>query len=161
MITASGTIFYQDEYGSIYDVAWETVRGNLDITSIVSQPYIWGQEVPRGYVKNHRVYRYGVVTVTRQIIKTLPVGYEIVAEGTSQYFDFIQTNFMCELVPVDDFRYHVNCGICDETETRVSDGLQYTDPDEAYSDSVWGDVLADGTPIVGTVPALEWMDVWA
>jgi len=160
MITATGTIFYQDDYGTIYDVSWDTVGGNLDITSIVSQPYVWG-ETPRGYVRNHRVFRYGIVMVTRQVIRVLPLGYEIIAEGTSQYYDYIQTNFICETTPSDNFAYHIDCVTGDDTETRVSAGLQYTDPDEAYSDSVWGDVLSDGTPIVGTVPALEWMDVWA
>lgn len=160
MITDSGTIFFQDEYGQLYDVHWTTINGNLDITSIVSQPYVWG-EPPRGYVRNHRVFRYGIVSVTRQVIHVLPFGYEIIAEGTSQYYDFIQTNFICETTPSDNFLYHINCAVCDDIETRVSDGLQYTDPDVSYSDSVWGDVEPDGTPIIGTPPALEWMDVWA
>jgi hypothetical protein len=156
MIAPTGNIFYQDEYGTIYVVDWETVGGDLDITCKVEQPYVWG-EPPRGYVRNHRVYRYGIVTITRQIIRN----NEVIADGVSQYYDYIQTNFMCEATPKDDFLYHINYVPDDDTETRVADGLQFTDPDVPYSDSVWGDVQNDGTPIVGTFPSLEWMDVWA
>ena len=173
MIAESGKIFYQDEYGTIFDVEWETVNGNLDITSKVQQPFIWGQ-TPRGYVRNHRVFRYGIIMITRQLLQKLPSGsyeiledgtknsgYVIIAEGTSYYFDYIQVNFICETQPRDNFAYHIDCGICDEIESLVEDGLQYTDPDGSGSDTVWGDVLPDGTPIVGTVPVLEWMDVWS
>lgn len=158
MIPDTGNIFYQDEYSTIFDVAWETTNGNLDITSIVSQPFVWGQP-PRGYVRNNKVFRWGLVTVTRQVIRVFDGGYEIVAEGVSQYYDYVQTNFICELTPYDNFLYHLNCGISDNVETLVSDGLQYTDPDVPGL-GVWGDVLPDGTPIVGTNPALEWLDVW-
>lgn len=159
MITESGSVFYQDEYLALYDVSWETVNGNLDITSVVSDPYIWGEE-NQGYVQNNKVFRLGMVTVTRQVIRVFDGGYEIVAEGSSRYIDYIQTNFVCEEGPVDNFTYHVDCGISDDIENRVTDGSQWTDPDEVDSDSVWGDVLADGTPIVGTDQPLEWLDVW-
>lgn len=159
MIPATGNIFYQDNYGTLYDAAWETVNGNLDITSIVSQPFVWGEQ-PRGYVQNNKVFRWGVITVTRQVIKVLDRGYEIIAEGTAQYYDYVQTNFICELTPVDNFTYHLNCGISDDIEIRVSDGVQFTDPDESGV-SVWGDVQPDGTPITGTDLVVEWLDVWA
>ena len=155
----SGSVFYQDEYQTLYDVSWDTVNNNLDITSIVSQPYVWGQP-PQGYVRNHRVYRLGMITVTRQIIHVFDGGYEIIAEGSSQYIDYVQTNFICETKPSDDFVYHINCGICDDIESTVSDGSQWVDIDEV-SDSVWGDVLVDGTPIVPTEQPLEWTDVWS
>lgn len=159
MIADTGSVFYQDEYQTIYDVAWETINDKLDITTIVSQPYVYGQE-PQGYVQNHKLFKLGTITVTRQIIRVFDGGYEIVAEGTSQYFDYIQVNFICEEIPYDNFTYHINCGISDEIEGLVSDGSQWTDPDEVTSDCVWCDLQSDGTPIVGTDQVLEWLDVW-
>ena len=158
MITATGSVFYQDDYLALYDVTWETTNNDLDITSIVSNPYLWGQEA-QGYVQNNKVFRLGLITVTRQIIRVFDGGYEIIAEGVSQYIDYIQVNFICEDGPFDNFIYHVDCGISDDIESRVSDGSQWTDIDEV-SDSVWGDVQTDGTPIASTDQPLEWLDVW-
>lgn len=158
MIPDNGTIFYEDGYGTIYDAVWETVDGYLDITSIVSQPFIWGMQ-PRGYILNHRVFRYGLVTVTRQVIDVRGDSYEIIAEGSAHYFDYIQTSFMCEAVPHDNFTYHLNSAVQDGVEIRVSDGPHFMDPGDPSSFCAWPEVHPDGSTSAGTDPVLEWMDI--
>ena len=102
----------------------------------------------------------------RQIIRTLNDGYMIVAEGSSQYIDYIQMNFPCGGGPTDPFKYHCDCVTLDEVECRVTEGPRWADPDEVGdSDAIWGDLNADGSPVVdltvtGGAELLEWLDVW-
>lgn len=164
MIKPTGKVFYKDEYDQFYDVQWETVNGLIDITTIIKQPYVWGEE-PQGYVKNGIVFRLGIVTVERQIIRVFDGGYEIVAEGASQVRDYIQMNFPCETGPLDNFRFHFNCGITDETVFKVTEGPHWADPDDPEdSDAVWGTVDSDGSSgeltTTGGAEPLEWIDVW-
>jgi hypothetical protein len=165
MIAESGNIFTKDEYDQFYDINWETVRGDLDITTVTKTPYVWG-EVPSGFIRNGILFRRGIISVQRQIIRVLDNGYEIIAEGASQYEDYIQMNFPCEEGPSDPFAYHVNCGIIDEPILRVTDGSRWADPDESGdSDAIWGDLEDDGSPVgdltgTGGLNILEWIDIW-
>jgi len=157
----SGSIFYEDGYGTIYVVAWETVGRNIDITTETRQPYVWGV-APEGFVKNGTVFRKGIITVHRQVLKPLNIGYEVVAEGYSQIIDFIQTNFRCGEVPTDKFQYHYDDAVAESCESIVTDGARWADPNESTdSDVVWGTVNVDGTVSVGTGEEdLTWIDVW-
>lgn len=152
MIADKGSLFYQDEYQVQYHTDWETVGSRIDMTTISLQPYVWG-EVAQGYVRNRVLYKRGVITVQRQIIQPTSEGYTILAEGSSQYIDFIQMNYPCGGGPSDRFTYHLNCEVHDEIEFSVTDGPHWTDPDEVGG-SVWGDV----TPVI---LGLEWIDIWS
>lgn len=166
MITESGSIFTKDEYDSFYEVDWETVGGDLDITTVTKIPYIWGED-PEGFVKNGILFRRGMITVQRQIIRILTNGYEIIAEGSSSFEDLIQMNFPCEEGPTDPFAYHVDCGISDETYFKVLEGPHWADPDDPDdTDAIWGDLESDGSPVeeltvTGGADILSWVDVWA
>lgn len=166
MIADSGNIFTKDAYETQYEVEWETVGGDLDITTITKTPFVWGEE-PSGFVKNGILFRFGMITIQRQIIRIIENGYEIIAEGDSSYNDFIQMNFPCEEGPTDPFKYHVNCGILDEPYIKVLEGPHWADPDDPDdADAIWGDLEADGSPVAdltgtGELDILEWIDVWS
>lgn len=158
----SGDIFFQDSFEQFYGVIWETTNGLIDVTTTTYQPYVWGDE-DDGFIKNGVLFRRGIITVHRQILRQLDDGYEIVAEGASQIIDYIQMNFPCEQGPIDPFTYHLNCGVSDETEFTFTIGTRFGDPDESVDDSaVWGEVSAGGTVSGATgEEILEWIDVWS
>ncbi|MHA2401366.1 MAG: hypothetical protein ACXADH_00125 [Candidatus Kariarchaeaceae archaeon] len=165
MLPETGQILYEDEYKTKYDIQWETVNGTLDITTITSMPYVWGEEAS-GKVENRILYRQGVITVHRQALRQLADGYIIVAEGVSQYCDLIQMNYKCETPPSDPFQYHLNNFIQDEVAEKVVEGPHWADPDDPDdADAVWGDLNADGSPVedltgTGGLDILSWIDVW-
>ena len=147
MIKPSGHVFYQDDWSQIYEVQWETIDGVIDLTSIVQQPYVWG-ETPDGFIKNGILYRRGVVTIHRQVLQLLSDGYIIVAEGFSQFCDFIQMNFHCEQGPSDPFKYHLDCFILDEVPIKVLEGPHWADPTDPDDMSmIWGNLNPDGSPV--------------
>lgn len=165
MINPSGNVFYKDHYDTIYHVEWNTVGTVIDFTTITMQPYVWGKP-SSGYVLNGILFRRGIITVQRQVIRLLTGGYEIVAEGSSQYEDFIQMNFPCATGPVDNFKYHLNCSTVDEIHVKISEGPHWADPDDPDdADAIWGDLNPDGSPIditvTGVADILEWTDVWS
>jgi len=156
----SGSIFYQDAYLMFYLAEWDTVGTRIDITSIIMQPYVWGEEAD-GYVRDRILYRRGIITVHRQILQPTDDGYEILAEGVSQYIDYIQMSFPCGGGPSDPFAYHINCSPQEEIDIKVTDGPHWADPEEEGDDSVWGDVDAGGTVGDVTGEELAWIDVWS
>lgn len=165
-IAPTGHIFYEDEWLQKYEVQWETIGGVIDITSIVQQPYVWGEE-PDGIVKNGILYRRGIITIHRQALQLLSNGYVIVAEGISQFCDLIQMNFPCEKGPSDVFKYHLNCFVLDEIPVKISEGSHWADPtDPDDIDTIWGDLNLDGSPVeeltgTGGLDILQWTDVWS
>jgi hypothetical protein len=169
-IKPTGNVFFEDEYQQKYEVEWETIGGVLDITTTTFQPYVWGEEA-EGFVKNGILFRKGIITIQRQVIDPNPgiegVTYVIVAEGVSQYEDFIQMNFPCEQGPTDPFTHHFDCAVCDETYIKVLEGSHWADPtDPDDNDAIWGDLNTDGSPLeeltmTGGADILEWTDVWS
>jgi len=158
MIASSNSIFYSDEYEQQYQVDWETVNGNIDITTIIRTPFIIGEE-PQGFVKNGVLFRKGMISVRRQIIRYIQDGYEIVAEGQSHFEDYIQMNFPCEKGPSDPFLHHLDSSVSDEVEFIVIDGPHWANPDDSTDDVVWGDLDANGIPVgVVTGDVLSWVD---
>lgn len=163
-ISESGYIFYEDEYTQKYEVQWTTVNGVVDITTITQQPYVWGQPA-QARIENGILYRKGIVTIHRQAIEVFNDGYIIIAEGTSQYDDYIQMNFNCEPGPTDNFKYHLNNSLVDDVAVKVVEGPHWADPlDPDDVVAVWCDINLDGTPVptIGTEQYinLEWVDVW-
>lgn len=161
----SGNILYKDEYDQIYKVSWETVGTVIDMTTITELPYVWGKP-QAGYIKNGIIFRKGVVSVTRHVLRILESGYEIVAEGTSQYVDYIQATFPCGPGPVDKFKYHLDHFVVDEDDFRMVNGSRWADSEELNDEfAIWGDVNMDGSPVdltaTGGVDILNWIDVWS
>ncbi len=163
-MTPSGHIFYKDYADTLYETVWETIGGVIDLTSTTKQPGVWGQ-APEGYIQNKILYRKGIITIHRQVIKPLTDGYEIVAEGISQYIDFIKMNFPCEVGPQDTFKYHLDHNMVDECVMGVSSGPRWADPDNEDDDNaVWADLDSNGdiitNPTVG-IDIFEFIDVWS
>lgn len=143
----SGTIFYIDAYNTQYHVSWTTTGSSLDITTVVKQPYVWGKAVS-GRVQNKVVYRNGLITTTRQMIRIDPEGYTIIADGHESVEAEFQTTFPCGPKPSDPFKHHFNNGVSDEVEIAVTDGPRWTDPDSASNPITW----ASG---------FEWVNIWS
>lgn len=156
----SGHIFYKDEYDTFYDVEWKTVNGVIDLTSTVGQPFVWGKPAA-GFMRDGVLFRRGIVTITRQVLRPFAGGYEIVAEGSSQYEDDIQMNFPCKPGPSDPFQYHLDRPIVDDVQTVVTDGPRWADPGEDNDDDMlWGTLDTAGNPAALAGTALEFIDVW-
>jgi hypothetical protein len=157
----SGHIFYQDEYQQQYHVEWKTTGGVIDFTSTIGQPFVWGKP-PSGYLREGILFRRGIVTITRQVLRPFDGGYEIIAEGSSQYEDDIQMNFPCQTGPTDPFKYHLDRPLVDVVDAIVTDGPRWADPDsEDDEDMVWGDLDSSGNPVPITgATVLEFIDVW-
>lgn len=168
-IAESGNIFYIDEHDTQFSIIWETVNGNLDITETIKTPFLRLVD-PEGFIKNNTVFRKGEVSIHRQVIRQSDGEYEIIAEGSLVYVDYIQTNFPCSVGSVDQSKYHLDCALTDENEIRVTDGPHFTDPDPddtldeiltvwAFLDS-GGNSTGEATG-TGGVDTLEWIDVWS
>lgn len=166
MIKPSGNIFYQDEYSQFYKVNWETVGDVIDITTTTQQPHVWG-EPDEGFVKNGILFRKGIITIHRQILSILSDGYIIVAEGVSQYVDYIQMNYPCGPTPSDPFVFHLDCAVQDEVPVKVLEGPHWADPtDPDDVDAIWGDLNPDGSSLEEVTMTegadiLSWTDVWS
>ena len=162
----SGSIFYRDDYGTLYTVEWETTDYEgvelLDFTTIIKQPYVPGEE-PSGEIIDRQVFRRGVCTIQRQIFAMTEDGYVVVAEGESQTICNIQTTFRCAAGPTDPFLYHLDSYVCDEVTSVVTCGPRFTDPDEPDDDHVrFPDVAADGSVIYDPLEQpFQFVDVWA
>ena len=161
---SDGSVFYQDEYEQTYKINWMSSDGLIDLTSIVEQPYVWGK-AKAGYKDGRILFKHGVVTITRQVLRPLINGYEIVAEGVSQYEDYVQINYKCGPVPKDNFSYHLNNAVTDAIEAEVTDGVCWADPDYPEPYTVWPDVGISGTDDVLSPTSVDliltWLDVWA
>jgi hypothetical protein len=162
VVKSEGRIFYQDYTDTIYEVTWSTIGDVIDITTITRNPRLWGHP-PEGFVRNGILFRKGIVTVNRQVLRPLASGYEIVAEGSSQYTDYIQMNYPCQEGPRDTFIHHLNYSVTDAIEGQVTDGPHWADPDEPLDfDMIWGAVDDSGDVLEGTgSELLEFIDVWA
>lgn len=161
---AVGSVFYKDDYETTYKIDWETVGNIVDITTITETPYVWGSK-RRAYKNGYILFRLGMVSVQRQLIKIVDHGYEIVAEGVASYEDYIAMNYACGRTPKDNFLYHLNNVAQDEVELRALSGPHWTDPNESDdTNSVWADVGLSGTEELTAITAgssmLTYMDVW-
>jgi hypothetical protein len=164
MIDTNGSVFYQDDYGQLYRTTWEVKSDRISITSAVFQPYIWGKE-SEVIRRNNNIYKEGIVTVTEQILQPVEYGYIIIAEGTTQYEDYIQLTFNCEMGPRDDFKYHLHNLCTDQVISAITSGPRWADPDDPNDvNCIWADVNNDGSPVditaTGGVDILSWIDVW-
>lgn len=148
----SGQFTYRDQYDTIYEVSWHTTLGpgrgvgQLDITTVIKQPYVWGQP-DSGVVHDHTLFRRGIVTAHRQVLSLHQSGYMIVSEGTDQSIQLFQASFPCGPQPGNPFLYHLNSRVVDELDARVVDGPRWADP------------ASDGDAAL-TWDGLQFMDVW-
>ncbi|MBD3407273.1 MAG: hypothetical protein GF411_14230 [Candidatus Lokiarchaeota archaeon] len=154
-IPQNGSYDYVDDYGLIYHVEWESANNRIDIISEVFDPRVWGED-EQGFIENRRVYRRGIVTITRQIIMNTPYGYMVTAEGSEQYIDTRQTNYICpDTKPDDPFTKHLDSMVRDDIDNIVVTGARWGDVDESTdSDNKWSGVG-------GSDGGMYWTNVWA
>lgn len=158
-LAANGSTFYKDDYGVHYNVNWEVEGNMVDMTTIIKNPFIYGQE-RTGYIKNKVLFRYGIITVQRLVFSHDNGSFEIIAEGSTSYEDYFQDSFQCGGGPNDGFLYHLNNYLTDRFEVTVTAGSHWADADDETDDVIWGDV--DGDVTVGTSgDFLIWDDVWS
>lgn len=158
----SGNFTFQDSYGQLYHNQWQWNQNHtiLDITTITEQPYVWG-EPNQIRIQDRNIFYRGIVTIFRQTLHPLIDGYEIIAEGTSQVIDWIQTSFHCATPPIDPFHYHLNQSFSDQVQSIVTSGPRMADPEEANdSVAVWAPIGIDGTA-TATGDTLEFIDIWS
>lgn len=162
----SGSLFYKDDYDVLYEVVWDTLTLDgtevLDFTTIVKQPFVWGEE-PQGYIRNKVVYRRGVCTTIRQIFTPGVSGYTVFAEGMSQIICVFPTTFSGEDVPEDRFEHHVDNAVSDFFEHEILCGPRFSDPEDVGANPiVFADVNAAGNivHILGK-QSFQFVDIWS
>jgi len=109
-----------DHYGLIHIGMFETNDNTIDITTQVRDPRVLG--VPAdGEVINFRVFRDGMISTDRQIIRVADFGFIIVAEGGEQQTERFQTTFGCgDEIYLDPFAFHLCANITDDVDFIVT-----------------------------------------
>lgn len=155
----SGKLIYQDYYGQTYVTEWNWSYGHtiLDFTVTIEQPYVWGEE-KNGHFAGKDLYLRGIVTITRQIFKLVPNGYEILADGSMQFIDDVRTGRHCAPLPTDPFRHHLDNSLSDLIEVVVTMGPRFAEIDDVQAE--WGNVDEDGNVVTGP-DIIRFIDVWA
>lgn len=121
-IPSEGSFKFTDTYGVTYIVDFEQFADTMDITFTILDPRVPGED-PTGFVVGTQVFRKGIVSTVRQILRLEDDSVVVVSEGMEQKTDFINTNFVCGDQPsVDDFCYHVDCAVSDDLEIEVISG---------------------------------------
>lgn len=164
-IDPEGRVHFKDEYGVIYEMEWVVTDDILDILFTTKQPRVWG-EPASGFVRNRQVFRKGIITTIRQIIRAETDGsYTIIGQGSDQKVDTFVSNVICGEEPfVDNFCFHLDCYVTDEIEFDVLCGPRWVGCDDntvQWSELVTnssGDVISFATP--EDVQPFQWIDVW-
>lgn len=133
----SGSFVYKDDYDIIYKVEWLLMEDMMDITVITKDPRIPNEDED-GFVINEngsiKIFRKGVITTVRQIIKIDNGGSYIDAEGSDIVVDYFQSNISCGEKQFDKpFAYGVDCALQSNVEVLVTDGPRWISYDGADS----------------------------
>jgi hypothetical protein len=154
-ITAEGSFAnFIDPYGIIHAAIWKITGDQIDITFMTQDPRIPGEAEQEGRVvkvgRSLKVFRKGITTITRQIIKVTNSGLVILGQGTAQEIGEFQATFGCgDHQPVDPFLYHLGSGITDQVEF-ITDTVIEQDPPDPTSDETdvvwWPEVVAGTAP---------------
>jgi len=162
----SGTLFFKDDYDQLYEIIWETSNLDgmdaLDFTTIIKQPYVWG-EAPQGYIRNKVVFRRGVCTTIRQIFVPTDSGYTVLAEGMSQIICVFPTTFSGDQVPQDKFLHHLDSYVSDFEVDEIVCGPRFSDPEDVDPyEIVFADVDAGGSIVqIAGKQTFQFVNVWA
>lgn len=155
-ISEQGNFEYQDDYGIIYDIEWRFSLDVLDITVMRKDPNIPLQE-PDGYTEFEngilKIYRKGIITIVRRIIRYDINGSYTEAEGHESYIDYFRSNKVCDEKPFENpFSYGINCAAQDNVQMLVTIGSSWHDPvEELGTEYYWSD------PLNPTISDFEWI----
>jgi len=170
-ILPNGSYYYKDQYGVIYEGIWNyklDISGlyrTLDISYSIKSPGVWGED-PDGYLDGLAVFRKGIITNTRKVIRVyLDGSYEVTYEVCEQKIGFFQTNLLCgEDRYVDNFCFHLDCNITDEVDSFVLCGTRWTEVGDTQVE--WPELSLDSSGVngylsnPGKVQPFIFMDVW-
>lgn len=164
-ILPEGRIYWKDDYGVIYESSWVFQDGILDIMMVTKSPIIWG-EPETGFIRGNRVFRKGLITSMRQIIRVEDDGsYTIRGEGGNQEIGYFQSNVVCGDQPfVDNFCFHLDCMVTDELDTRVVCGPRWVSCED--DEVQWPMLVTDSSGAVVSAEVPEeiqpfgWISVW-
>lgn len=155
-----GEYGYVDDYGSIYDVKFETNGIVIDSTTTIFSPNVW-MEFPDGYIDNKKVFRKGILTTYRTVTTVNNGSYEILNEEFDQHIAYGQSNFVCpDRRPDDPFNKYLDYMIDDSIDMVVSTGPRWTRVNYS-TDSVPWCRPTSGTGGTGSwCDESFWMNVW-
>ncbi len=132
---------YTDPYGIIYSAQWTISGSTIDITTIIKDPRIPGQSTETGFVRRTgnsvRVFKHGLISTIRQVIRRDTTGYTILLQTERQEEGDFQATFGCDdTYSTDPFLYHVNTSALDQVEfDGGSDFVQ--DPVDSTEEFAW------------------------
>lgn len=141
---------FVDDYGIIHAAVWRVNGDQIDITFMTQDPRIPGEEQQQGrvvkYGRGFRVYKRGITTITRQIIKATSSGIVILGEGTTQEIGEFQTTFGCDDIQKNDpFIHHLGAGVVDEIEFIIGSITQVEPERQQSNDYVWWPGILSGS----------------
>lgn len=145
---------YVDPYGIVHSARWTISNDILDITFTTKDPRIPGEpEIGRVFRdgRNVRIFRTGVVTVIRQLLRVTSGGYAIIGEGTDQRIAEFQTTFGCGDISSDTpVLYKYDNNILDQVE--FESGTIITQDPEPSAEYQWWPSVSVGTSNTFTLP---------
>jgi phage tail P2-like protein len=164
-ILPEGSVYWKDDYDVIHEIAWVYHGDIIDILTTTKSPHVWGEE-DTGYVSGYQVFRRGIITSVRQIIRINDDGtYEIRGEGSSQVVDYFRTNVLCGEKPfVDNFCYHYDCIMSDKVDTQMVCGPRWVSCED--DEVQWPSLVTDSAGIVQGLEVPEniqpfgWINAW-
>ncbi len=139
---------YVDPYGIIHSARWSISGDTLDITFITKDPRIPGVPEEGRIVRigrSVRVFKTGIVTVTRQLLRIIDGGYVILGQGVAQTIGEFQTTFGCGDETSDPFAYHYNNNVLDQVEMYSNSVLALQDPEDSTDEFEWWPAVLTGT----------------
>jgi len=161
-----GRFKWADEWGTIFDVSFQSTGNTLDITWAVFEPRVWG-ESDTGFVDGRQVFRKGVITLRKQVTKIVDGQIYILTDLAEQSVGYFQSNLVCgDERFVDPFVFHVDCGITDDVEFDIECGPAWTDPSNPIDPSSWPTIEVDSSgnviigPVTGDAQIFYWINAW-
>ena len=147
-IPASGSFKnYVDSYGIIHSARWAITGDVLDITFTTKDPRIPGLPEQGRIVRNGkgvRVFKTGIITVMRQLLRVVDGGYVILGQGVAQSEGEFQTTFGCGDVSDDPFIYHYNNNVLEQLEFIIGTTV-VQDPEDSTAEFEWWPTVLTGT----------------
>lgn len=139
---------YTDSAGIIHSARWKLSGDVLDITFITRDPRVPGEPDVGRIVKkgrSARIFRTGIVTVTRQLLRVGPEGYVVLGQGVAQQASEFQTTFGCGDEFSDPFVYKFNTNVLDQVELEGGTVMVQDPEAAAVVDLQWWPSAVYGT----------------
>jgi hypothetical protein len=122
----NGTFTYKDHYGVIYEISWEVTDEFLDIVVLTKDPRVPGVSADTGRVVGHEIYRNGVLTTTRTVMREVNEVWSIIASGSTSVIGEFQSTWVCASPLTNPFVYHVDHSIQDSFSYSLDGGHSFT-----------------------------------